>query len=76
MAFKIVSVPADESWGCLMCDMLAGRNVDAKVLFIEGEPGKRGVTKAGLCANHAEIIDHVMDDFREAQRRFAELEKE
>lgn len=72
MAFKIVPIPADEkdTWLCLQCGMNEDRNVDAVVLLAEGEPGKRGVTKTGICGNHAEIMD--IDDLRKAQQKFNE----
>jgi hypothetical protein len=78
MAFKLVyPLPEGELWGCLPCEMNAGRDVDADVLLIEGEPGQRGVVKVGLCATHAEMLPLCgMDEIREAQRKYQELEKE
>jgi len=74
VARKIVyPLPEGELWGCLSCEMLAGRVVDADVLLLEGEPGKPGVVRTGLCASHAEILEVTLDDFREAQRRFQAL---
>ncbi len=75
MARKIVyPLPEGELWGCLQCEMNADRVVDADVLLIEGESGKLGVVRTGLCASHAEIVEVALDDFREAQRKFRELE--
>jgi hypothetical protein len=71
MAFKILPVPADEKdgWLCLQCAMNADRDTIAVALLAEGERGKRGVTRTGICGNHAEIMD--IEDLREAQRKFA-----
>lgn len=78
MAFKLVyPLPEGELWGCLPCEMLTGRDADADVLLVEGEPGQRGVVKTGLCATHAEMFPVCgMEEIREAQRKYSELEKE
>jgi hypothetical protein len=75
-AFKIVPLPECERWDCLACEMNAGRQTDADVLLIEGEPGRRGVVKTGLCTEHAKLMQS--EDFREmylrwAQKKYAEL---
>jgi len=50
MVFKIVPLSEGELWGCLACEMSAGRDVDAAFLVVEGVPGWRGSVKTGLCA--------------------------
>ena len=74
VVFKLVPIPSGESWMCLQCGMNLDRHVTAKILVKEGEPGKRGSVATGLCGSHAEVFNaEDLEDFRMAQRKFAEL---
>jgi hypothetical protein len=54
--------------------MNVDRDTEAVVLLIEGEPGKYGVMKTGMCGNHAEVMD--VTDLRVAQQKFGGVPNE
>lgn len=65
-------IPPEEGlWACVQCEMQFERDVSAPVLFVEGEPGQRGVVKTGLCATHAECLD--LEGIKDAQEKYKKL---